>query len=137
MFSGVSEQYDCDLADMTLISKSNRNVKYLLTMIDDFSRYLYVALLQSKRAHDVLQGFKQIFKNAPIPRKVRTDGGGEFKNKQLKSYFDKLGIYHHITLNKVKANFAERVIQTLKNILYRYMNRYRTHKYIDVLQKNG
>ena len=38
-----------DLADMTLISKFNKVIKYLLRVIDLFSRYAWVVLLKNKK----------------------------------------------------------------------------------------
>ena len=37
-----------DLADMSLISKFNKGIKYLLCVIDLFSKYAWVILLKNK-----------------------------------------------------------------------------------------
>ena len=46
-----------DLADMTLISKFNKGIKYLLCVIDLFSRYPLVIPLKNKKAESIVKGF--------------------------------------------------------------------------------
>ena len=53
----------------------------------------------------------------------------------MKTYLRNEGIYYFTTQNSdTKANMVERVIKTIKNMMYRYFTKQRTHKYIDVLQ---
>ncbi|MES9885142.1 MAG: DDE-type integrase/transposase/recombinase [Sedimenticola sp.] len=132
--SGQFEQYDADLADMSSISKDNDSIRFLLIVIDVFSRHLWIATLRDKTGKSVIAGFKEIFKNANKPLKIRTDGGSEFSNRWMKQFFKNLSIYHHVSLNETKAGYAERVIKTIKNILFRYFTKNRTYKYVDVLQ---
>ena len=47
-----------DLADMTLISKFNKGIKYLLCVIDLFSRYSWVILLKNKKGDSIVEGFQ-------------------------------------------------------------------------------
>lgn len=69
------------------------------------------------------------------PRKIRSDSGSEFKNRWTKQLLERKNIYHHLALNEVKANYVERFNRTLKTMVYRYLNRNKTYKYVDVLQK--
>lgn len=39
------------------------------------------------------------------------------------------------TQNETKANYAERVIRTIKNLMYRYFMKNRTYRYVEILQK--
>lgn len=44
-------------------------------------------------------------------------------------------VYHHITLNTtIKAKYSERVILTLKRILYRFVTKQRSYRYVVQLQ---
>ncbi|XP_033759153.1 uncharacterized protein LOC117341414 [Pecten maximus] len=65
--------------------------------------------------------------------KVRTDRGAEFCSRKSEAYFRRKGIEHFVTDNDVKAAVAERVIKTIRNGLFRYMNHKQTHQYLDVL----
>ena len=49
-----------DLADMQLISKYNKGIKYLLCVIDLFSRYAWVIPLKNKKGKTIVEGFKKI-----------------------------------------------------------------------------
>ena len=49
-----------DLADMNLISKFNKGIKYLLCVIDLFSRYSWVIPLKNKKGESIVEGFKKI-----------------------------------------------------------------------------
>ena len=51
-----------DLADMTLISKSNKAIKYLLCIIDLFSRYAWVVGIKDKKGESIVNGFQKILK---------------------------------------------------------------------------
>ena len=47
-----------DLADMQLISKCNKGIKYLLCVIDLFSKYAWVAPLKEKKEYVLLMHFR-------------------------------------------------------------------------------
>ena len=51
--SGIDDQFDMDLADASNISDENNGIKYLLFVIDVFSKYLWVDPLKNKTAKDV------------------------------------------------------------------------------------
>lgn len=53
----------------------------------------------------------------------------------MKSFLKNEGVQYFTTQNsETNANYAERVIKTLKNIMYRYFTEKRNHRYLDVLQ---
>ena len=132
---GLGDQYDADLMIMKDLANANDEYKYVLVMVDVFSRYTWVEPMELKNEQHSMDAFKKLFDRAPPPRRLRTDKGGEFTGKRIESYFDALGILHFVTYNEIKANYAERVIQTLKKKLFRYLTAKRTRTYIDVLQE--
>ena len=132
--SSFDEQLDVDLLDMQSLAKYNDNVKYLLVTIDVFSRYVRVRPLKNKTAKAVEKSLADILSNVNV-KKIRTDGGGEFNNKWIKQLLKEKNIYHHITLNEVKANYVERFNKTLKTMIFKYLNRQKTNTYLNVLQK--
>lgn len=128
----IDYQYDIDTANMTYYHKYNK-YSHILFIIDIFSRYLWTAplkTLQGKEMKNVLKGILEKRK----PMKVRTDCGSEFVNKVVKQLFDSLGIEHFITKNETKANYAERVIRTIKGKMGKYMEDKQTNKWVDILQ---
>ena len=81
-----------DLANMQLISKYNKGIRYLLCVIDLFSRYVWVIPLKNKKGESIVEGFKKILddsgnaKNSNRkPNKIWVDHGSEFYNNKFKS----------------------------------------------------
>lgn len=89
----------------------NDGNRYLLIVIDVFSRYLWVEPLKSKTGSEVKKALQKIFNRSKVPEKVRSAGGSEFSNKEVGRLFKQNGIYHHIARSSAKACYAERVIQ--------------------------
>ena len=57
------ELIQADLIDLQSLQNTNDNVKYLLVLIDSFTRYAWVRPLKSKNAKSVLTAFKDIVEN--------------------------------------------------------------------------
>ena len=53
--------------------------------------------------------------------------------KKVEHYLCDRDIYHQVSRNELKANYAERVIRTLKKKIYKYLYHNKTLKYIDAL----
>ena len=53
-----------DLADMHLISKYNKGIRYLLSAIDSFSKYVFVVPLKDKRGSTIVNAFQTILNNS-------------------------------------------------------------------------
>lgn len=133
--TGLKDQYEADLADMQKIAKENDGVRFLLVVIDVFSRYLWVEPLQSKHEGNVINAFRNLMQKSGTPRRMRTDRGKEFTGRKVQTYFKNEHMEHWTAHNdEMKANFAERVIRTLKTSLWGYMRKNNTRRYIDHLQ---
>ena len=130
--SGLDDQWDADLMEMT--GQPDEGYNYLLVALDILSRYVWTRPLKNKTGKDVSAAFEDIFAEGRIPRKIRSDRGTEFTNKKTQEVFKKHGVKHFLTNNEVKANFAERVIRTLKLRLKRYETWKQTHKWKDIMK---
>ena len=86
------------------------------------------------RDRNIIDGLKSVFQTGRKPHTLRTDKGSEFKNRWVKSFLKKEGINVIYTQNETKANYAERVIRTMKNLMYRYFMKNRTYRFVNVLQ---
>ena len=76
-----------DLADMQLISKYNKGIRYLLCAIDLFSKYAFVIPLKDKKRTTIADEFQSILDNSERkPNKIWTDQGSEFYNTQFKKW---------------------------------------------------
>ena len=133
--TGLDYMWDADLADVGNLKEHNDGYSYLLIVIDVFSRYLWVQPVKTKNQKDMKEAFKVIFSNTTRkPARLRTDKGKEFISKHVQEYLKSLKIKSFTTKNETKANYAERVIRTLKTLLYRYFHHKQTYYYLDVLQ---
>nr|GFB07101.1 hypothetical protein [Tanacetum cinerariifolium] len=74
--------------------------RYVLVIVDDYSRYTWVHFLRSKdEAPEVIIKFLKritILLQSPVII-IITDNGTEFKNQVLKEYFDTVGISHQMS----------------------------------------
>ena len=68
-----------DLAGMTLISKFNKGIKYLLCVIDLFSRYSWVIPLKNKKGESIVEGFKKMLDDSNRKsNRIWEDHGSKF-----------------------------------------------------------
>ena len=73
-----------DLADMQLISQFNKGFRFLLCIIDIFSKYAWVVLLKDKKGISIVNAFQKILKESDRkPSKIWVDKGSEFYNNSF------------------------------------------------------
>ncbi|GJS10366.1 retrovirus-related pol polyprotein from transposon TNT 1-94 [Tanacetum coccineum] len=75
--------------------------RYILVIVDDYSRYTWVYFLRSKdETPEIIKKFiaqAQLNYKAKVC-KIRTDNGTEFKNTTLKAHYEKLGIMQQFSI---------------------------------------
>ena len=135
MVEGIDSQWDIDLMDVGSLAKKNDRVKFLLVAINVFSKYLFVRHLKTKTGKEVKAALEDIFQKGRKPKKCRFDQGKEFSNEQVQVLLKDEKIEFYTSQNETKANFAERVIKTLKKMISRYIAHYDDEKYIDHLEE--
>ena len=133
--SGIDDQFDADLASFISYANDNDGYKYLLVVIDIFSRYAWVEPIKDKTANEIVQAFNKIISEGRIPRRPRTDGATDFTSKKFQDYFKSKKIVHFTTHCVKQANYVERFIKTIKSKIYRYIIQQNTPRYIDILPK--
>ena len=130
--------WGADLADMQLISKYNKGVRFLLCVIDIFSKYAWVVPLKNKKGVNIVAPFQSILrKSNGKPNKIWVDKGSEFYNTSFKKWLQDNDIVTYSTHNEGKSAVAERFIRTLNNKLYKYMTSILKNAYIDKLNDIG
>ena len=108
---------------MQLISKFDNGFKFLLCVIDIYSKYAWVVPLKDKKGVSIINAFKIILKKSNRkPNKILADKGSDFYNRSMKSWLEKNDIEMYSTHNEEKSVVAERfIIRTIKNKIYKYM----------------
>ena len=104
-----------DLADMQLLSKYNKGIRFLLCVIDIFSKYAWLVPLKDKKGISIVKAFQSILKQSNRkPNKIWVDKGSEFYNAYFKKWLQDNNIVLYSTHNEGKSVVAERFIRTLK-----------------------
>ena len=123
-----------DLADMQLLSKFNKRFRFLLCIIDIYSKYAWVIPLKDKKGVSIVNAFLKIVKESDRkPNKIWVDKGSEFYNNSFKKWLKNNDIEMYSTNNEGKSVIAERFIKTLKKKIYKYMIAISKNVYIDRL----
>ena len=75
--------FDADLASLVYYADQNDGYKYLLVVIDIFSRYAWVQPLKDKTATQIVNAFNEILRGGRIPKKLRTDAAKDFTSDKF------------------------------------------------------
>lgn len=137
---GIDDMWAADLIVMSNYSDENHGFKYMLNVIDSFSKYAWSEPLKRKDGPTVAKAFERIVSNAKKvghkpPNLLHCDKGSEFRNKYFRSVLDKHGIKMYHTENMEKSSLVERWNRTLngKMKLRFYVNQ--NFRWIDILQE--
>ena len=83
----IDNIWGADSADMQLLSKFNNGIRFLLCVIDIYSKYAWVIPLKDKEGISTINGFpKTLDESGCKPNKIWVDKGGEFYNRAMKSW---------------------------------------------------
>jgi hypothetical protein len=128
-----------DLLDVSRLSSHNRNVKFLLNVVEVTSRYAWSFPLKNKQAKTVLPGLKQVveFVRKTHPTRnisLTTDDGGEFKGVVSK-YLKEQNIQHYQSTNKHNTSIVERLHINIWNYLKKRSTILATFSIINDVQK--
>jgi len=129
----INDVYHVDLIDMQKVADFNEGFKYLLTVIDCFSRYCMAVPIKNKTPQSTIEGLTKVFKEYGIPLKLFSDNGTEFLARPVKAFLKELNIQQWNSKNPGKAVQVERFNRTLKERLWVYMTDKNNLRYIDVL----
>ena len=123
-----------ELADMQLLSKYNKGIRFSSCVIDIFSKYAWVVPLIDKKGISIVKTFPSILKQSNRkPNKIWVDKGSEFYNAYFKKWLRDNDIVMYSTHNEGKTVVAKRFIRTLKNKIHKYMTSISKNVYIDKL----
>ena len=126
--------WSADLIE-TVDSKNNNNFKYILTVIDLYTRYAWVVPLKNKTGESTKEAFESLFESNPdrIPNKLWVDHGNEFYNKIMDKFLKENEIEIYSTQNEGKAVVIERFNRTIKHWMYKKFTERGNRIWIDIL----
>ena len=104
---------------MQLISKFNKEFRFLLCVLDVYSKYPWVIPLQDKIGITITNTFqKNLDESNRKPNKIWLDKVSEFYNRSVKSFLLNNDVEIYSTYNEEKTVYSEKFIGTLKNKIF-------------------
>ena len=120
---------------MQQFSKWSKGYRYLLMVLDLFSKYGWIVPLTDKKGGTVTEAFRTIFKESRKPQYLWTDNGKEYYNKHLKELLEKDNITLYSAENEEKSSVCERWNRTIKIKMWKQFTVQGNTQYLDILPK--
>lgn len=131
---GYADLWQSDLADMQSYKDENDGYRYILIVINCYTKYVWARPLKNKTGSHVRNAFLDILQNCTHrPKNLQTDQGTEYYNKEFGKIMKTYDINHYSTYSTMKASMAERVIRTIKSLLYKKMAMRGKYNWIDII----
>ena len=135
----IASCYQSDIFVFAKFSRYNAGMKYILLVVDTFSRVIHARAIKQKDAASVSAGLEEIFAELKqaghmAPRvTLGTDAGLEYENRLVNAVYEKYNIAHFYLRAPIKAGMAELSGKLVAQSLYKHMFLHSTRKWIDVL----
>ena len=114
--------------------KNNRGYRYVLVIIDNFSKYGWTVPLKNKNAPTIKDSFENILISTKIkPNLIETDRGKEFYNNIFQDFLNKNDIKLYSRNSSYGAVFAERFNRTIRDLLKKIVFEQGNANWIDIL----
>ena len=105
------------------VEKENNKYSYILVVVDAHNKKVDAEPLKNRGSSDIIAGFKSIYSRdyLDIPDIICFDAGTEFKNEEVKSYFEKLNtrIKYALPNRHRQQALVERQNKTIGTVLLR------------------
>ena len=129
---GKNDLWQADLVEMIPYSKKNRGNKYILCVIDCFTKFAWAIPLKTKTAKEVSRAMSSLLINRS-PQLLQLDNGKEFYNKTFDALMKKYNIKKYSTYSTTKACIVERFNRTLKEKMFREFTAQGNHNWLSIL----
>ena len=132
----IDDSWSLDILDLKDYGpENNRGYRYVLVVIDNFSKYGWTIPLKNKNAQTMKDSFEKILINSKRkPNLIETDRGKEFYNNIFQDFLNKSNIKLYSTNSSYGAVFAERFNRTIRDLLKKIVFEQSDAKWIDILQ---
>ena len=125
--------YQIDLVDMTKFERINNGYRWIITIIDTFSKKAWAFKMKRKSAKSIMTVMTP-FLHENTPQKIEFDQGTEFYNQSFLNLLKKHKIQYFSVYSDRKCAIVERFNRTLKTRMYRTFTARGGHKWIDILE---
>lgn len=136
ILKGLNDLYQADLVEMIPYAKENRGYRYILVVINAFSKYVWAYPVKRKTGKMVSEAINKVFSTSKtIPKNLQTDMGKEFYNAEFRRLMNKFVINHYSTYSNMKSSIVERVNRTLKSMMWKEFSVQGSYKWLHLLPK--
>lgn len=129
---GIHDLYQADLVEMIPYADENKGMKYILTMINCFTKFAFAVPLKTKTGVDTARALEPILRKNKM-KHFQTDQGKEWFNTHVKKLMVKYGINHYATFSDLKASIVERLNRTLKERMWRMFTASGKYEWLSIL----
>ena len=131
----IDDIWSLDILDLKDYgSKNNRGYRYVLVIIDNFSKYGWTIPHKNKNAQTIKDSFENILISSKrSPNLIESDRGKEFYNNIFQDFLNKNNIKLYSRNSSVGAVFAERFNRTIRDLLKRPVFEKGDGNWIDIL----
>ena len=131
----IDDIWSLDILDLKDYgSENNRGYRYVLVIIDNFSKYGWTIPLKNKNAQTIKDSFENILLGSKRkPNLIESDRGKEFYNNIFQDFLNKNNIKLYSRNSSYGAVFAERFNRTIKDLLKRPVFEKSDGNWIDIL----
>jgi hypothetical protein len=133
----ANQMWCIDLIDMSMFSTKNKNVHFILTCVDAFSRKTWLEKVKTKTSENVLAALKSIVSRASVcPDVLMSDNGAEFVNADIENWCREKNIKAIQTrsYSPESNGICERKNQEVRKILNILSVETQSHEWIDHLE---
>ena len=124
-------QFQADIVDYSKYQTWNQGYKYILMVMDIFSRKAWAFPLKTKSGPEVADTLSQLLSSIQPPKRLQTDEGKEFYNYHVKQVLDKYNIELFSIYSQYKCAHVERLNRTIKNKLEKIFTATNSKNWID------
>ena len=137
--TSMAHQFQADLFDFQKYARQNSGYKWVLLVVDIFSRYVKCEPLKNKTGEETARGLRKILTELKNEgrlaghTKLATDLGNEFFNKHCNDVLTEFNTHHFSLLAPIKCGLAEISGRYILEKLHKYMAHNNTKRWIDAL----
>ena len=133
----IDDTWSLDILDLKDFGpENNRGYRYVLVVIDNFSKSGWTVPLKNKKALTIKDSFENILINSKRkPNLIDSDRGKEFHNNLFQDFLNKSKIKLYSRNSSYGAVFAERFNRSIRDLLKRIVFEKADSNWIDVLPK--
>ena len=131
----IDEIWSLDILDLKDYGpENNRGYRYVLVVIDNFSKFGWAVPLNNKKAITVKDSFENILIDSKRkPNLIETDRGKEFYSNIFQDFLNKNNLKHYSRNTHLGAVFAKIFNRTIRDLLIKPVFQKGDGNWIDIL----